>query len=132
METVIGKSYFNDPKILKENKTKKISQFPYLEEDIKCEILIIGGGIQGSILNYYLAQNYNVVLVDSGRIANNSTTIATALLEFQLDDFAKDLEKYMSKEDIVDVYKMGKNSIDKIEELVHKFGNNCNTEMKLM
>lgn len=126
METVIGKSYFNDPKILKENKIKKISQFPYLEEDIKCEVLIIGGGIQGSILNYYLAQNCNVVLVDSGRIANNSTTIATALLEFQLDDFAKDLEKYMSKEDIVDVYKMGKNSIDKIEELVHKFGNNCN------
>ena len=125
MDTIIGKSYFNDPKIFKELKTRKTNAYPYLEKDIKCDILIIGGGIQGSILNYYLADKYNVVLVEQSMCGCNSTSIATALLEFQLDDFASDLQKYMTEDEIVEVYKMGLNSFDKIQGLIDKLGNKC-------
>ena len=33
-----------------------LKQYNYLTRDIKCDILIVGGGICGAILNYYLSQ----------------------------------------------------------------------------
>ena len=60
MEYVKGQPYFCQVK-------DKIKQYSYSDKDIKCDILIIGGGIDGAILNYYLSKKYNVVLVDMAR-----------------------------------------------------------------
>lgn len=87
MEYVKGKPYFTDCK-------SRIKQYPYLNDDKYCDILIIGGGIDGAIANYYLSQKYDVVLVDKGRLGFGCTSCATALLEYQLDDFASDLKPY--------------------------------------
>lgn len=123
MEIVNGTTFFD-----KTNQT--IKQYKYLDKNIKCDILIIGGGIEGCILNYYLSKRYNVVLVDAKRISRCSTCIATALLEFQLDKFANDLSKYLSKEEIISIYRMGLKSIDSIEKFIKKYGNHCNFSKK--
>ena len=47
MEYVKGAPYFCQA-------SEKIKQYPYLNKDLKCDILIVGGGIDGAILNYYL------------------------------------------------------------------------------
>lgn len=65
------------------------------------DLLIIGGGIDGAIANFYLSQKYDVVLVDKGRLGLGCTSCATALLEYQPDDFAGDLLEVMSADDIV-------------------------------
>lgn len=123
MELVKGTTYFD--------KTEnKIKQYPYLDEDIECEVLIIGGGIEGATLNRYLSKDYDVVLVEGSRLARNSTCVSTALLEFQLDSFANDLLKTLTKEEIVEVYKMGLNSIKEIEKLMKEYGNKCNFKRK--
>lgn len=119
MEYVQGKPYFYC------NNKNKISQFPYLNKDINCDILIVGAGVNGAILNYYLSFKYNVVLVDKGRIGASCTSCATALLEYQLDDFANDIAG-LSEEEVVDVYSMGLYSINKIKKFVEKHGNYCN------
>ncbi len=49
MEYVKGQPYFCQVE-------NKIKQYPYLNKNIECEILIIGGGIDGTILNYYLSK----------------------------------------------------------------------------
>lgn len=121
METTKGKTYFDDNKLF-----DSIKQYPYLDKDIKCDILIIGGGIQGAIVNYFLSQKFNCILVDKARLGRNSTCVATALLEFQLDDFAKDLKSELDSIDICHIYKMGLKSLAKIKSVIQDLGNKCN------
>ena len=97
---------------------KHIKQYAYLSENLKCDILIIGGGIDGSIANFYLSHNYDVALVDKGRLGMACTSCATALLEYQLDEFAKDLLKFMTEQEIVLAYRMGLQAIEKIDRFI--------------
>lgn len=123
MELVKGNTFFD--------KTEnKIKQYKYLNENLECDILIIGGGIQGTISNYYLSKKYNIILVEAKRIGRCSTSIATALLEFQLDDFAEELKKYFTEKEIVEVYKMGLNSIKDINNFIKINGNYCDFKNK--
>lgn len=103
----------------------QIKGYPYLKKDISCDVLIIGGGIDGAIANYYLSKHFDVVLVDKSRFGYSYTTCATALLEYQLDEFAEDLKEYLTSEDIIKCYKMGLKSLKRIEEFVREHGNEC-------
>lgn len=118
MEYIKGKPYFCYCK-------DKIKQYPYLKKDLTCELLIIGGGIDGAIANFYLSQKYDVALVDKSRLGYACTSCATALLEYQLDDYASDLLEQMSEDDIVLAYQMGLESIKKIEKFIARYGNFC-------
>lgn len=84
MEYVKGVPYF-----VAENE--KIKAYPYLDADVSCEILIIGGGVDGAVANYFLSPLYDVVLVESSRLGFGATSLATSLLEYQLDDSADEL-----------------------------------------
>lgn len=124
MEYVKGKPYFCQTET-------KIKSFPYLNENIETDILIVGGGADGVIANYYLSPKYDCVLVDKERIGASCTSCATVLLEYQLDDFAKDLKSEMTDEEIVEVYNMGLDSIEKISKLImFKLGNDCHFAKK--
>ncbi len=118
MEFLSGERYFY-------SINKKLKKYSYLNKNINCDILIIGGGINGAILNYHLSKKYDVVLVEKSRIGANLTSMATALLEYQLDSFKTDLESNLTTDEIVSCYKLGLNSIDKIEKIVKKLKNTC-------
>lgn len=123
MEYIKGRPYFCF-------SDSQIKQYPYLKKDLNCEVLIIGGGIDGAIANFYLSQKYDVVLVDKGRLGYACTSCATALLEYQLDEFAKDLKKYLNKQEVVMAYQMGLNAIQKIKKFIAKYGNFCNFNLR--
>ena len=72
MEYVKGVPYF-----VAENE--KIKAYPYLDADVSCEILIIGGGVDGAVANYFLSPLYDVVLVESSRLGFGATSLATSL-----------------------------------------------------
>lgn len=57
MEYVKGRPYFCDVK-------DRIKQYPYVDKDISTDVLIIGGGIDGAIANFYLSQKFECCLVD--------------------------------------------------------------------
>src|SRR5574344_2281324 len=118
-EYVKGTPYFTDTE-------KKLEQFPYLDKDITCDVLIIGGGIDGAITAYYFAtNNINCILIEKNRIGYGNTSCATALLEYQLDDHGNDLTKYFSKEELIQIYNLGLKSLDDIEKIINELGNNC-------
>ena len=118
MEYINGKPYFfaND---------EKTRPYLYLNHDINCDVLIIGGGINGCILNYYLSQKYDTVLVEKARLGAICTSCATSLLEYQLDDFASELECYLSPEDIIKCYNFGLKSLQKLDTFIKLHGNHC-------
>ena len=87
-EYVKGEPYFCDV-------SEKICSFPYLEHDISCDNLIVGGGIDGAITAYYFAESgLDTALIDKNRLGHMCTSCATALLEYQLDEHAAALKKY--------------------------------------
>lgn len=61
-------------------------QYNYLTNDIETDIVIIGGGVTGAILGYYFSKNnIPTVIIEKNRIAHCSTSITTALLQYELD-----------------------------------------------
>ncbi|WP_332493181.1 hypothetical protein [Niameybacter sp.] len=56
-------------------------QYPYLTEDLETEVLIIGGGVTGSILGYYFTNRHiPTIQLEKHRMAMGSTSITTSLL----------------------------------------------------
>lgn len=116
---VKGKPYFSDAE-------QKIKQYPYLNQNMDCEVLIIGGGINGAIANYYFSgENIDTILIEKNKIGYTSTACATALLEYQLDDHAEDLNKYLNKKDVVNAYHIGLEALLEIDNIIKKLGNHC-------
>lgn len=119
MQTVSGTPYFTGTK-------NPIKQFPYLTKDCRAEVLIIGGGIDGAIATHALTQaGRQVMVIDKGRFGWGSTAAATALLEYQLDDFADDLTGELTETQIVQIYRQGLKGIEVLEDFVGKHSNRC-------
>lgn len=100
----------------KKSKIKNI--YPYLTEDISCEVLIIGGGISGALTAYFLAkEGVKIVVVEKNIIGYGNTMAAPALLDFNLDTNMYQLEKKWNKEKAQKIYKLCLNAIDLIEKI---------------
>ncbi|MFP4979446.1 NAD(P)/FAD-dependent oxidoreductase [Paenibacillus sp. CN-4] len=57
--------------------------YPKLDEDIRCDVAIIGGGSSGAQCAYYFADSgLDTVLIDKGRFAQGSTSANTALIQY--------------------------------------------------
>lgn len=68
--------------------------FPRLEKDLRCEVLVVGGGITGALIARELANaDLDVIVVDERDIAWGSTAASTALLQYEIDTHLVDLAK---------------------------------------
>ncbi|MDO5516264.1 MAG: FAD-dependent oxidoreductase [Clostridium sp.] len=103
------------------------NKYDYLSEDIDTEVIIVGGGVTGAILGYYLSRNnIDCVILEKNIAGYGSTCITTALLQYELDSTVRDLEQYTQYEKIIQSYKLGVKALDEIDEFIKKYGNNCN------
>ena len=118
-----------DPIFTKINKHKK--QYEYLTNDIDTEVIIVGGGVTGSIVGYYFSKaNIGAVILEKERIAHGSTSITTSLLQYELDSNARELEEYTTLDNVITSYKLGLKALDEIEEFIKEYGNKCKYEKK--
>ncbi|MEG1363698.1 MAG: FAD-dependent oxidoreductase [Clostridia bacterium] len=119
MNLTNGDMYFK----LKNKITKK---YDYLSEDIKTDVVVIGGGITGAISAYYLSKkNINVVVVEKNIIGYGSTSATTALLEYQVDIDLYKLEKMIGS-NAKKIYKLCLNAVDEIESICKEIGSEFN------
>lgn len=124
LEFVKGTPYFT--KINKVNK-----QYDYLTEDIETDVVIVGGGVTGSILGYYFSKNnINSVILEKNIIGHESTSITTALLQYELDSTAEMLKEYTTCENIIKSYKLGLKALNEIKEFVNEYGNNFDYKVR--
>lgn len=76
--------------IWKEFSEKK--NFEKLNDNLECDVLVIGGGIAGILTAYYLQKvGRNVVLVEAHTIGSGMTANTTAVITAQHDTMYKDM-----------------------------------------
>lgn len=114
---VEGNPYFADVK-------NRLRQFKYLESNLDCEVLIIGGGITGCLTAYEFAKaGINCVLVEKSKIGFLNTSCCTAMIEFALDDIACDLK--LEPSEIFAAYNLGIKAMKSLENIILHTGNKC-------
>jgi glycine/D-amino acid oxidase-like deaminating enzyme len=61
-------------------------RYPTLTEDLRCDVAIIGGGITGAFLGYYLSRaGLDAVLLEGRYLGGGSTSASTAMCQYELD-----------------------------------------------
>ena len=68
--------------------------FPPLQEDLRCDVAIIGGGITGALIADELANHgHDVALIEQRDVGWGSSSASTALLQYEIDTHMVDLAK---------------------------------------
>lgn len=97
------------------------AKYPKLEQHIKTDVLIIGGGISGALTAYYLVEaGINCVLVDQRTIGLGSTCASTALLQYELDIPLHLLAQQIGVSAATRAYEMCYESINTLERISKK------------
>lgn len=95
-----------------------IRTYPSLENDIACEVVIIGSGITGAILLDELTRaGLKVVVVDRRDACSGSTSASTALLQYEIDVSLTDMQEQIGEERAARAYRLSHQSINKLEEI---------------
>lgn len=78
---------------------KRKNNYPVLQEDLKTEILIIGGGLCGLLCAYYLTQSgHQVVVLEADEIGSHRTGKTTAVITALQDGYYSELAEMIGKE----------------------------------
>ncbi|PWK12997.1 NAD(P)/FAD-dependent oxidoreductase [Tumebacillus permanentifrigoris] len=92
--------------------------YPSLEQDVECDVLILGGGEAGALSSYYLTRaGVDVVMVEKRKIGGGSTSGNTALLQYANDSPMYQLAESFTEEVAVRFYKLCLAAISQIEEI---------------
>lgn len=111
------------------NKNSKI--YPSLNQNINCDVVIIGGGITGCLTLYYLSQfNIDAVLIEKNLIGNGSTSASTGLLRYETDIDLHTLINKIGEKKAIRAFKLCQKSIDDIENIIHNVKQLCDFERK--
>ncbi|WP_096156489.1 NAD(P)/FAD-dependent oxidoreductase [Bacillus sp. FJAT-45066] len=85
-----------------------ITQYPELEGNISCDVLIVGGGMAGALCAHVLSKetDLDVVLMDRRHPGSGSTSANTGLLQFSSDKMLHELIEEKGTQDAVYFYQL--------------------------
>jgi glycine/D-amino acid oxidase-like deaminating enzyme len=116
MELVAGQPYWLI-------KTGLPRNYPKLSTDLKCDCLVIGGGISGALTAYYLTRaGIGCVLVDARTIGLGSTCASTSLLQYELDLPLHLLKRKVGEQRAIRAYQLCGEAVDKLVDLMANLG----------
>jgi glycine/D-amino acid oxidase-like deaminating enzyme len=99
-------------------KNGLIASYPSLKSDEDCDVLIIGGGITGSLIAHQMVtEGYKTILIDKRELCNGSTSATTSMLQYEIDVPLFELIEKIGEKGAVMSYKVCSDAIDKIEKL---------------
>jgi len=108
-----------------------INSYPSLKEDIETEILIIGGGITGSLIAHRcVEEGYETTVVDRREIGHGSTSATTSMLQYEIDVPLFKLMEQIGEKGAVQSYWACYHSIDALKKLVREIKSDCGFDKK--
>ncbi|WP_164229901.1 NAD(P)/FAD-dependent oxidoreductase [Stenotrophomonas maltophilia] len=76
-----------------------LQAFPPLEQDLRCDVLVVGGGITGALIADELsAHGHEVAVIEQRDIGWGSTAASTALLQYEIDTHLLELAERYGKD----------------------------------
>lgn len=89
--------------------------YPRLEQSIDSDVVVLGGGISGALVAYYLTKaGIENVVIDSRSIGLGSTCASTALLQYEIDTPLSALIRQVGHSNAVRAYHLGIEAIDEL------------------
>lgn len=105
--------------------------YPSLKENIKTEILVVGGGISGALISdALLDEGFEVTLVDGRDIGQGSTSATTSMLQYEIDVKLVDLINLIGEEAAVKCYTAGIDAVQELEQLIKNKKIDCGFQKK--
>ncbi|MDD3392325.1 MAG: FAD-dependent oxidoreductase [Bacilli bacterium] len=105
------------------------SSYKKLTKNIKCDILIIGGGMTGMSTAYHLRNsNLKICLVDRDLVGHGITSKTTGKLNYLQELIFYKIDKYVSKEAAKIYLDSQIEAINIVEEIVNREQIDCNFE----
>ncbi|MEO6346287.1 MAG: FAD-dependent oxidoreductase [Aquaticitalea sp.] len=112
-------------------KNGLLESYPSLREDLETEILIVGGGITGSLMAHQcLKEGCQTILIDRREISNGSTSATTSMLQYEIDVPLFELTEMIGEEGARANYWACHESIDTLGDIVNKIKSDCGFEKK--
>ena len=95
-----------------------LESYPSLKNDENCDVLVIGGGITGSLIAHQMVKDgHKTILIDKREVANGSTSATTSMLQYEIDVPLFELTEMIGKKGAVESYKACSKSIDDLEKI---------------
>ncbi len=95
--------------------------YPTLADDMKTEVVIMGGGISGALVSYYLTiAGVENVVVDGRTIGLGSTCASTALLQYEIDTPLSELQHKVGLYNAIRAYRLCDEAIDTLQTIATK------------
>lgn len=108
-----------------------LNSYPSVREDLETDILIVGGGITGSLIAHQcIADGYKTILIDRREIGHGSTSATTSMLQYEIDIPLYQLIDLIEEEAAVESYLACYKAIDDLEEIVKEIKSDCGFKKK--
>jgi len=112
-------------------KNGLLASYPSLKSNEKCDVLIVGGGITGSLIAHQMIEDgYNTILIDKRELCNGSTSATTSMLQYEIDVPFYELIEKIGKKGAVLSYKACSDAIDTLEKLSKMVKSNAGFKKK--
>lgn len=112
-------------------KNGLIASYPSLQSDQECDVLIVGGGITGSLIAHQMVDDgYDTLLIDKRELCNGSTSATTSMLQYEIDIPLYQLIEMIGEKGAVESYKACSEAIDIIEKLSNRLKSNAGFKRK--
>ena len=107
---------------LKKNKIKNI--YPYLSDNMECDVVIVGGGKSGAITAYFLAKDgFKIAVIEKNLIGYQTTGVSSACVTDFIDELyiksTANKEKNMERK-LLDLKRKANSLLDEIAVDIQK------------
>jgi glycine/D-amino acid oxidase-like deaminating enzyme len=99
-----------------------VKTYPSLDESIHTDVVVMGAGITGAIVAYYLSRaGFKVTIIDKRHVGQGSTAASTCLLQYEIDTPLHKLIGMVGEQHAVRSYELCLQSIRNLKRIASNF-----------